>query len=456
MYFIKFLFFMQLYRFLLPYFYITANSKYMIYLNINNLKQNSMKITNIYAEEILDSRGNPTIKCNIQLENRTMVSASVPSGASTGKYEAIELRDGDDNRYLGKGVLKAVQNVNEKIAPLFVNKDLASIEEVDKAMIELDGSSNKENLGANAILSVSMAYTRALAEAENLPLYKYIAKIFNNKPKLPKLMVNVLNGGKHATNASDLQEYMLVPTGATSVQQAVQWSSECFHNLGKILKEMGLPTTVGDEGGYAPSLESNEKPLELMIQAITKSNLQPGKDMSLAIDCAASSFYEDGKYNLVTENRILTTEELCDMYGTWIEKYPIISIEDAFGEDDWDGFQMFEKRFGEKVMNVGDDLYVTNVVKLKQGIELNASNSILIKLNQIGSVTETKNAIDLANSANMTSIISHRSGETEDTFIADFVVGGGTGYIKTGSMSRSERVAKYNRLMSIEREMLSN
>ncbi len=417
-----------------------------------------MKILKLYAEEILDSRGNPTVKCNIQLENGNTVSASVPSGASTGKYEALELRDEDQSRYNGKGVLKAVQNINERIAPLFENKELISIEQCDKEMIDLDGSENKSNLGANAILAVSMAYIKALALSENLPLYKYIAKLFGNEIgqyNMPKLMVNVLNGGKHATNASDIQEYMLVPIGASSVQQAVQWASECFHSLAKILAEMGLPTTVGDEGGYAPSLQSNEKPLELMIQAVANSNLKPGVDVALAVDCAASSFYENGKYNLATENKILTTEELCDMYATWIEKYPIISIEDGFAEDDWDGFQLFEQRFGEKIMNIGDDLYVTNVIKLKQGIELKATNSILIKPNQIGTVTETKNAIDMANQANMKSIVSHRSGETEDTFIADLVVGAGTGYIKTGSMSRGERIAKYNRLMSIEREIES-
>ncbi|HOV29994.1 MAG TPA: phosphopyruvate hydratase [Candidatus Dojkabacteria bacterium] len=415
-----------------------------------------MKITKLYAEEILDSRGNPTIKCNIWLENGKIVSACVPSGASTGKYEAHELRDGDNSRYLGQGVLKAITNVNEKISPLFVGKELRSIEECDRILIELDGSENKSNLGANAILSVSLAYVRALSELENIPLYKYIADIFNNSltvKEMPKLMINVINGGKHAKGSSDIQEYMFIPNGAASVQQAVQWGSECFHNLGKILQNAGYSTTVGDEGGYAPSLGSNERPLELMTQAIIDSNLRLGTDISLAIDCAASNFYADGKYSLSIENKTMSSEELCQMYGIWISKYPIISIEDAFAEDDWDGFKLFEETYGNRILNVGDDLYVTNVIRLKQGIELKASNAVLIKPNQIGTFTETKNALELATNSGMKTIMSHRSGETDDTFIADFAVGACTNYIKAGSMSRGERVAKYNRLMSIEREL---
>ncbi|MBP9037206.1 MAG: phosphopyruvate hydratase [Candidatus Cloacimonas sp.] len=415
-----------------------------------------MKITKLYGEEILDSRGNPTVQCNMELENGRIVSACVPSGASTGKYEALELRDGDNSRYLGQGVLKAIENVNEKIAPVFVGKELRSIEECDRILTELDGSENKSNLGANAILSVSLAYVRALSESENIPLYRYIANVFHNPltiQKIPKLMINVINGGKHAKGSSDIQEYMLVPNGASSVQQAVQWGSECFHNLGKILHDAGYSTTVGDEGGYAPSLGSNEKLLELMTQAIIDSNLRPGIDVSLAIDCAGSNFYADGKYTLSVEKKTMISEELCQMYGEWISKYPIISVEDGFAEDDWDGFKLFEESYGNRVMNVGDDLYVTNVIRLKQGIELKATNAVLIKPNQIGTFTETKNALELAINSGMKTIMSHRSGETDDTFIADFAVGACTNYIKAGSMSRGERVAKYNRLMSIEREL---
>ena len=430
------------------YIYISAKYKLRTY--------KTMKITKLYAEEILDSRGNPTIKCNIELENGRTVCACVPSGASTGKYEALELRDDDNTRYLGKGVLKAVKNVNEKISPLFVGNDLQSIEECDKKLIELDGSDNKSNLGANAILSVSLAYMRALSEYEGIPLYRYISKVFGKSPSantMPKLMINVINGGKHAKGFSDIQEYMLVPNGTSNIQKAVQWGSECFHNLGKILEEGGYSTTVGDEGGYAPSLGSNERPLQLMVQAITDSNLRPGIDMSLAIDCAASNFYADGQYTLGIEKKTMSPEELCKMYGDWIAKYPIISIEDAFAEDDWDGFKLFEETYGNRIMNVGDDLYVTNVIKIKQGIELKATNAVLIKPNQIGTFTETKNAIQLAQNAGMKTVMSHRSGETDDTFIADFAVGAATEYIKAGSMSRGERVAKYNRLMEIEREL---
>lgn len=417
-----------------------------------------MKISKIYVQEILDSRGNPTVQCTIELDSNIQATSMVPSGASTGKYEAVELRDGDENRYHGKGVLKAVQNVNEKIAPLFLGKELISQQEFDKAMLELDGTDNKSNLGANAILSVSMAYTKVCAIANNLPLYLYISNLFGNEIfqyRNPIPMINVLNGGKHALNSADFQEYMLVPVGANSVQQAVQWGAECFHNLGKILKEMGYPTTVGDEGGYAPALESNEKPLEIMVEAVEKSGLKVGIDVSLAMDVAASSFFENGRYLLKRDNMELNSEQLFDLYSKWVEKYPIISIEDAFDEDDWESFANFEKILGSKVMNVGDDLYVTNVERLRKGIEIGASNAILIKLNQIGTVSETIDAIKLANNAKMKSIVSHRSGETEDTFIADFVVGCGCGYIKTGSMSRSERVAKYNQLMRIEREVRS-
>lgn len=415
-----------------------------------------MKIAKISAQEVLDSRGNPTVECDLTLENGMEVSSIVPSGASTGIHEALELRDGDEKRYGGKGVLKAEGNVNTKIAEKIVGMDVENQRDIDNAMIELDGTPNKGNLGANAILSVSMACVKAAAMSKGLPLYKYIGELFGNSDyKLPVPMVNVLNGGKHAIKSSDVQEYMFMPVGAENVQQAVQWSAECFHNLGKILKELGFATSVGDEGGYAPSLGSNEKPLELMVEAIKKSGLESGKDMCLGIDAAASGFYnsETDKYDLASEGKTLTREELCDMYASWVEKYPLILIEDGFAEDDWDGFKLLEEKLGDKVMNVGDDLYVTNVERLKKGIEMKACNSILIKLNQIGSVSETIDTIKMANDAGMHSIVSHRSGETEDTFIADFVVGAGTGYIKTGSMSRSERIAKYNRLMRIEREL---
>lgn len=415
-----------------------------------------MKITKIHAQEVLDSRGNPTVECAIELENGILASSIVPSGASTGTYEALELRDGDANRYLGKGVLKAVENVNTKISEKIVGMEVENQKDIDEAMISLDGTSNKEKLGANAMLSVSMACVRACALSKNIPLYQYIAELFGNNTedyKMPIPMINVLNGGKHAIKSSDIQEYMFMPVGASSIQQAVQWGAECFHNLGKILKEMGFATSVGDEGGYAPSLGSNEKPLELMVEAIKKSNLRPGIDVSLGIDSASSEFYINGKYELASEDKSLTSEELCNMYANWTEKYPLISIEDGFAEDDWDGFKLLEDRLGEKIMNIGDDLYVTNVQRLEKGISMKASNSVLIKLNQIGTVTETINTIKMAKEAGMNSVVSHRSGETEDTFIADLVVGAGTGYIKTGSMSRSERIAKYNRLMRIEREL---
>lgn len=415
-----------------------------------------MKITNLYAQEVLDSRGNPTVEATVELECEISASAIVPSGASTGTYEAVELRDGDESRYLGKGVLNAVENVNTKIKDVVVGMDVENQEEIDMAMIALDGTENKSNLGANAILSVSMACTRAASLSQNIPLYEYIAKMFGKSTteyEMPVPMINVLNGGKHAMGASDIQEYMLMPVGASSIEEALRWGSECFHNLGKILKDMDYPTTVGDEGGYAPGLGSNEKPLELIVKAIEMSGYKPGDDICIGIDAAASEFYVDGKYELKADGVSLTTEELLNMYVDWVEKYPLILIEDGFSEDDWEGFVKLEEKLGEDIMNVGDDLYVTNMERLEKGIEMEATNSILIKLNQIGTVTETVSVIKRAESLTMKSIVSHRSGETEDMFIADFVVGAGTGFIKTGSMSRSERVGKYNRLMRIEREL---
>jgi enolase len=415
-----------------------------------------MKITNIQAQELLDSRGNPTVESTITLQNGISASAMVPSGSSTGKYEAVELRDGDKSRYLGKGVLKAVENVNTKIAQVIVGIDVENQEEIDQAMIALDGTENKSQLGANAILSVSMATVKAAALFQNIPLYEYIARLFGNSTdvyEMPVPMINILNGGKHAFNSLDIQEYMIVPVGAENFREAVRWGSEVFHYLGDILKEMNYPTTVGDEGGYAPNLESNEQPFELIIQAIEKTGLTPGEDIALAIDAAASEFYKDGKYELSSENRVLESEQLVNMYTDWVHKYPIISIEDGLAEDDWNGFKMLENKLSDNVMNVGDDLFATNIERLQKGIETECVSAILVKLNQIGTVSETINVIKRAEEVGFNSIVSHRSGETEDTFIADFAVGSAVGFIKTGSMSRSERVAKYNRLMKIEREL---
>ncbi|MGD9129598.1 MAG: phosphopyruvate hydratase [Candidatus Woesebacteria bacterium] len=415
-----------------------------------------MKIQSIKAQEILDSRGNPTVEAELVLENDIKARAAVPSGASTGLHEALELRDKDEKRYLGKGVLKAVANVNDTIAPVLIGMNVEQQAELDKKMIELDGSESKNKLGANATLAVSMAAARAAAKSKKIPLYQYIAELFANptdKFYLPIPMMNVLNGGKHALGSADMQEFMIMPVGAASIQEAVRWGAEVFHNLGKILKNQGQQTTVGDEGGYAPKLKNNEAPLQLIMEAIQKAGYQAGKDIAIAMDPAASEFYENGKYQLKTENKELSSSEMVERYAQWVEQYPIVSIEDGHSEDDWDGFSQMTAKIGEKIQIVGDDLLVTNPKRLKKGIELKACNSILIKLNQIGTVSETIETIKLAKSAKMTAVVSHRSGETEDTFIADFVVGAGTGQIKTGSLSRSERIAKYNQLMRIEREL---
>jgi enolase len=415
-----------------------------------------MKIANIQAQELLDSRGNPTVECTVGLENGISASAMVPSGASTGKYEALELRDDEKNRYLGKGVLRAVENVNTKIAQVIVGMDVENQEEIDQAMIALDGSEDKSNLGANAILSVSMASTRAAALSQEVPLYEYIANLFGNPTdvyEMPVPMINMIEGGKHADNGLDIQEYMIMPIGATNIQQAIRWGSEVFHHLGDILKEKGYPTSVGYEGGYAPKLGSNEVPFELIVQAIEKAGLKPGEDVALAIDAAASEFYKDGKYELSTEDKVLEGEQLVNIYSNWVHKYPIVSIEDGLAEDDWEGFKMLEDKLPDNVMNIGDDLFTTNIKRLEKGIETECASAILIKLNQIGTVSETIGVIKRAEEVGFNSIISHRSGETEDTFIADFAVGSAVGFIKTGSMSRSERVSKYNRLMKIEREL---
>ena len=417
-----------------------------------------MKIAKIQAQEILDSRGNPTVLSTLILEDGRQVQAAVPSGASTGSHEAVELRDGDASRYGGKGVLQAVANVNEVIAPVLQGREVNDQLALDQMMIKLDGTPNKGKLGANAILSVSMAITKAAALSKNVPLYQHVAELFGNDTSrylLPVPMMNVLNGGKHAIKSSDMQEFMLMPIGLPTVVEAVRAGAEIFHTLGKILKERGFATTVGDEGGYAPSLGNNEAPLELMVTAIEKAGYAVGTQVAIALDPAASEFYEaqTGKYQLATENLSLTSDELIAKYDHWLEQYPIVSIEDGLAEDDWDGFVKQTALDGQRLQIVGDDLFVTNIERLQKGIDLHAGNSILIKLNQIGTVTETIKAIQLAKNNGYTAVVSHRSGETADTFIADFVVGTGTGQIKTGSASRSERIAKYNRLMMIEREL---
>ena len=415
-----------------------------------------MNIKKILAQEILDSRGNPTVEAQIVLENNITARAAVPSGASTGAHEALELRDKDESRYLGKGVLKAVANINNKIDPALKGMNADDQEALDNKMIELDGSEHKSNLGANAILAVSMAASRVAAKSKNIPLYQHINDLFGYENQgflMPVPMMNVINGGEHAVGSSDMQEYMLMPVGAGSIQEAVRWGAETFHVLGKILEEMGQPTTVGDEGGYAPQMKSNEEPLELIMEAIKKAGYKPGSEIAIAMDPAATEFFKDNQYHLEVEGKQLTSQEMVKKYANWVDKYPIVSIEDGHDEDDWAGFTLMNQTMGDKVQIVGDDLFVTNPERVQKGIDEKAANSVLIKLNQIGSVTETIKTIQMAKQAGMTCVVSHRSGETEDTFIADFVVGAGTGQIKTGSLSRSERVAKYNQLMRIEREL---
>jgi enolase len=415
-----------------------------------------MKITSVAAWEILDSRGNPTVETTITLENGLEATAAVPSGASTGSREALELRDEDAGRFGGKGVLNAVAKVNEVIAPEIVGLEVEDQGGIDHKMLTMDGTEMKSNLGANAILSVSMAATRAAALANQMPLYAYVAQLFGRPTDsylMPIPMMNVLNGGKHALKSTDMQEFMIMPVGAPSIQEAVRWGSEVFQTLGKILKKMGQATTVGDEGGYAPSLPTNQTPLELIVQAIEACGYVPGKDIAIALDPASTEFFEDGLYNLATENRKLTSDEMVELYKEWVDKFPIVSLEDGLAEEDWDGFVKLTEALGNRVQIVGDDLFVTNPQWVRKGIEMGAANSVLVKVNQIGTITETMETINLAREAGMSAVVSHRSGETEDTFIADFVVGAGTGQIKTGSLSRSERVAKYNRLMRIEREL---
>ncbi len=410
------------------------------------------KIQSIHAREILDSRGNPTVEVELVLEDGSFGRASVPSGASTGAYEAIELRDGGV-RYGGKGVEKAVKNVNDIIAPALIGLEFTQ-KSIDEKMIELDGTENKEKLGANAILGVSLAFAYASAKSNNQKLYEYFAQISENKEmRLPVPMMNILNGGKHAEGSTDLQEFMIMPAGAPSFKEALRYGAEVFHSLKKILTTKGLNTSVGDEGGYAPALGSNEAAIEIILEAIKSAGYEAGKDIYIAIDGAATELYKDGKYELAIEGKSLTSEEMVAFYEDWVNKYPIISIEDGLAEDDWDGYALMTEKLGSKVQIVGDDLFVTNIKRLKQGIDKKVANSILIKLNQIGTITETIAAIKMAEEAGYTSVVSHRSGETEDVTIADLVVGLGTGQIKTGSLCRSERVAKYNELLRIEEDL---
>lgn len=405
-------------------------------------------ITDVYAREILDSRGNPTVEVEVYLEDGTISRAAVPSGASTGMFEAVELRDGDKSRYLGKGVLKAVENVNDIIGPAIIGYDATEQVAIDKIMIELDGTPNKGKLGANAILGVSMAVAKAAAESLDLPLFQYLGG--TNAKELPVPMMNILNGGAHADNNVDIQEFMIMPVGAENFAQALRMCAEIYHTLKNVLKGKGLVTGVGDEGGFAPNLGSNEEALQVICEAIKEAGLEPGKDIMLAIDAASSEFYKDGKYELAGEGKTKTAAEMVDFYEELVNKYPIISIEDGLAEEDWDGWKVLTERLGKKVQLVGDDLFVTNTERLSKGITNDTANAILIKVNQIGTLTETFDAIEMAKRAGYTCVISHRSGETEDATIADIAVAVNAGQIKTGAPARSERVAKYNQLLRIE------
>lgn len=408
-------------------------------------------IEDIYAREILDSRGNPTVEVEVILSSGANGRAAVPSGASTGAYEAVELRDGDEERYLGKGVKQAVNNVNEVIAPELIGRDATRQVDMDEIMIELDGTENKGNLGANAILGVSLAVAKAAANALELPLYKYIGGV--NAKELPVPMMNILNGGEHADNNVDIQEFMIMPLGANTFEQAVRIGSEVFHNLKQVLQEKDLSTAVGDEGGFAPNLSSNEEALEVIMEAVETAGYIPGEDVKLALDVAATEIYEEDKYIFAGEEVERTSGEMVEFYADLVDKYPIISIEDGLAEDDWQGWQQMTEKLGERIQIVGDDLFVTNTERLAKGIEMGAGNSILIKVNQIGTVTETLEAIEMAKRAGFTVVISHRSGETEDVTISDLVVATNAGQIKTGAPSRSDRVAKYNQLLRIEEEL---
>lgn len=409
-------------------------------------------IVDIVGREILDSRGNPTVECDVLLESGAMGRAAVPSGASTGSREAIELRDGDAKRYLGKGVLKAVENVNTEISEALMGLDAQEQTFIDRTLIELDGTESKSRLGANAMLAVSMAVARAAADESGLSLFRYFGG--SGPMSMPVPMMNVINGGAHANNTLDLQEFMIVPIGAKSFRQALQMGAETFHALKKIIDNLGMSTAVGDEGGFAPSVDSHEAAIELILRAIESAGYEAGTDMALALDCAASEFYRDGKYHLAGEGNIsLTSAEFSNLLATWCDKYPIISIEDGMAENDWEGWKILTDQLGKKVQLVGDDLFVTNTRILKQGIDQGVANSILIKINQIGTLTETFAAIEMAKRHGYTSVVSHRSGETEDSTIADIAVATNAMQIKTGSLSRSDRMAKYNQLLRIEEEL---
>ncbi len=408
-------------------------------------------IVDIVGREILDSRGNPTVECDVLLETGVMGRAAVPSGASTGSREAIELRDGDKGRYLGKGVLRAVEHINTEISESVLGLDASEQAFLDKTLIDLDGSDNKSRLGANATLAVSMAVARAAAEESGLPLYRYFGGM--GGMQLPVPMMNVVNGGAHANNNLDLQELMIIPVGAPTFREALRYGAEVFHALKKIIHDKGMSVAVGDEGGFAPNVENHEAAIGLILSAIEAAGYRPGEQVALGLDCAASEFHQDGRYQLEAEGLSLEAGEWTNILATWVDKYPIISIEDAMGESDWDGWKLLTERLGSRVQLVGDDLFVTNTRILKEGIEKRIANSILIKINQIGTLTETFAAIEMAKRAGYTAVISHRSGETEDSTIADIAVGTNAGQIKTGSLSRSDRMAKYNQLLRIEEDL---
>lgn len=408
-------------------------------------------IIDVNAREILDSRGNPTVEVDVMLEDGAFGRAAVPSGASTGVHEAVELRDGEKERYLGKGTTQAVSNVLEIIAPALIGQSAYNQADIDQLLIQLDGTDNKGKLGANAILGVSLAVAKAAADSLGMPLYRYIGGA--NAKTLPVPMMNILNGGQHADNNVDIQEFMVMPVGAASFAEALRMGAEIFHNLKAVLKEKGYVTSVGDEGGFAPNLGSNEEALQVIVAAIERAGYKPGDDVRLALDVASSEIYEDGKYNLAGEGKVMTSDQMIDFYEELLNKYPIISIEDGLAEDDWEGWQKMSARLGGRVQLVGDDLFVTNTRRLAQGIECGAGNSILIKVNQIGTLTETLDAIEMAKRAGYTAVVSHRSGETEDTTIADIAVATNAGQIKTGAPSRTDRVAKYNQLLRIEQEL---
>jgi enolase len=413
------------------------------------------QISNIRAREILDSRGNPTVEADVILESGAVGRAAVPSGASTGTREAVELRDGDAKRYGGKGVLKAVDNVNSEIRAALLGMDADAQADIDHKLIELDGTPTKSRLGANAILAVSLAVAQANAREQQVPLYRLLgtANLMGGAFQLPVPMMNIINGGAHADNSVDMQEFMILPVGAANFREAVRYGAEVFHALKKVLSGHKLATTVGDEGGFAPNLSSNEAAIEVILEAIEKAGFKAGEDIFLGLDVASSEFYKDGKYVLASENKEFSSAEFADYLGAWVDKYPIITIEDGMAEDDWDGWKLLTEKLGNKIQLVGDDLFVTNPAILQEGIDKNIANSILIKVNQIGTLTETLEAIKLATGAGYSSVVSHRSGETEDVVIADIVVGTTATQIKTGSLSRSDRVAKYNRLMRIEDQL---